>query len=143
MDFNQFFKGVFSRIDRILFKHKKHVEISLGRTETINARDTGYYNDIIPVEKRPGSRMAHLIDLLVYMGIFLNVCIRLRDVGLWLIIIVVADKIFNGVLRKETFQLSEQLSGEGFVGGDNQSRLLDLGNNLCHGKGFPGSCDTQ
>jgi hypothetical protein len=54
------------------------------------------------------------------------------DVGFGLIVIVVADKVFNGVRREEGFEFVVQLGGEGFVMGQNQcgagARFDDFGN---------------
>ena len=55
--------------------------------------------------------MAHLIDLLIDVGVFSNVGVRLWDVGLRLIIVVVTDEVFHGVVGKEVLQLPEELSG--------------------------------
>ena len=48
--------------------------------------------------------MTQLIDLVVDGGIFLDIGIRGRDICLRLLIIVVADKIPGGVIRKQLFK---------------------------------------
>ena len=47
--------------------------------------------------------MPHLIDLFIDVGVFLDVGICLGDIGLGLVIVVVADKIFNSIVGKQAF----------------------------------------
>ena len=42
--------------------------------------------------------MAQALDIFIDGGVFFNVGIGLRDVGFRLVVVVVADKIFNGII---------------------------------------------
>jgi hypothetical protein len=53
--------------------------------------------------------VAHPVDLLVDLGFFLDKGIRPRDIGFWLIVVVVADEVFDGVVRKEAFEFAVKL----------------------------------
>jgi hypothetical protein len=51
-----------------------------------------------------------------------------RDVRLGLVVVVVADEVLDGVLRKELAHLAVELSGQRLVGGEDEGRpprLLD------------------
>jgi hypothetical protein len=47
-------------------------------------------------------RVAHTVDLFVNLALFLDVGVRPRHIGLWLVIIVVGHEIFDGVVRGRT-----------------------------------------
>ena len=83
--------------------------------------------------------MAHAVDLLVDHCVFFDVGIRLRDIGFGLVIIVIADKIFDGVIGEKTFHLAVKLRRQRFVGRENEGRALRFLNDLRHGKGFAGA----
>ena len=59
-----------------------------------------------------------------------------RDIGLRLVIIIVGDKIFHGIVREKLLKLTVELTGQGLVVGRWLGRLIDLGNDLTHGIGF-------
>ena len=105
---------------------RQHVQIILGRTQTVDARDAGDDDHVPPREQRSGGGKAQPLDLLVDGGIFFNVGVRARDVGLGLVVIEVADKIFDGVVGEELLELAVELGGEGLVMGDDQRGPLDL-----------------
>jgi hypothetical protein len=45
--------------------------------------------------------MAHAVDLLVDRGILLDIGVGARDIGFGLVVIVIADEIFDRVVRKK------------------------------------------
>ena len=55
--------------------------------------------------------MPHLVDRLVDRGIFRNIGITLWNIGFRLVVIVITDKIFDGIVRKELLELLIQLPG--------------------------------
>ena len=50
--------------------------------------------------------MAHPIDLFVDQRVLLDIGIGCRYVGLWLVVVVVADEVVNGVIGKQIFELA-------------------------------------
>ena len=62
------------------------------------------------------------LDFLVHAGILLDEGVGARDVGFGLVIIEVADEIFDGVFWEKTLELGVKLGGEGLVVGDDQGR---------------------
>ena len=87
--------------------------------------------------------MPHFIDQFIDRRIFLDVCVGGGDVGLGLVVIVIADKIFDRIIRKELAELVVELSGEGLVGRQNQAGAIDPGDDIGHGEGLAGPGDTQ
>ncbi|MBA7714990.1 UvrABC system protein B [subsurface metagenome] len=63
------------------------------------------------LKKGSGCRVPHLIDLLIDRGIFLYICIGLRDISLGLIIIIVTYKIFNCIVWEKVFEFPIKLGG--------------------------------
>jgi len=55
--------------------------------------------------------VAHPVDLVVDERVLLDVGVRLRDVGLGLVVVVVGDEVLDRVLREERLELSVQLGG--------------------------------
>ena len=45
--------------------------------------------------------MTQLINLLIYITLFLNINISAGNISLWLVVIIVANKISDSVLREE------------------------------------------
>ena len=66
------------------------------------------------------------LDLLVDRGVFLDVDVALRDVRLGLIVVVVADEVVDGVVRKELLELGVQLGGQRLVVRHDQHRPLHV-----------------
>ncbi len=50
--------------------------------------------------------MAEPVNLLVNTGVFFDIGIGLGDVGLRLVVIIVTDEIFYGVLREKLLKLT-------------------------------------
>jgi hypothetical protein len=66
------------------------------------------------------------VDLVVYRGVLLDVGVRPRDVGLWLVVVVVGDEELDAVVRQHVAELGGELGGERLVGLDDQGRPLEL-----------------
>jgi hypothetical protein len=102
----------------------QHPVIRFGRAEAVDAGDARYDEHVFPLEERPGRRKAHAVDLVVDGGFFLDVGVARGDVGLGLIVIVVADEVFDGVIGEELLELLIELSRERLVVGDDQRRAV-------------------
>jgi hypothetical protein len=88
-------------------------------------------------------RVAHLIDLLVDRRVLLDVGVCSRDVGLGLVVVVVADKVFDGILREQRLELLVELRRQGFVVGDDQCGPLHGLDDIGHREGFPRARDPE
>ena len=69
--------------------------------------------------------MPEAIDLVVDRRVLLDVEVLRRDVGLGLVVVVVADEVLDGVLGEELAELVAELGGQRLVVGDDQRRALD------------------
>ena len=88
--------------------------------------------------------MAELINLIIDRAVFFDIGIRTRHISLWLVIIVVRHEILNRIIRKKLLELAVELTGKGFVVGDDKRWLVFTRNHLTHGIGLPSSrCPQQ
>ena len=65
------------------------------------------------------------------------------NVGFRLVVVVIADEKFHGIVGKEGAELLPELTGQGFVVRQNERRSLRLLDDLRHGKGFAGACYAE
>ena len=80
----------------------QHVEVRLGRAEAVDAGDAGDDDDVVALEQRLGRRVAHLVDLVVDGRVLLDVGVGGRDVGLRLVVVVVADEVATALSGKSS-----------------------------------------
>ena len=62
--------------------------------------------------------MAKLVNLIIDRAVLLDIGIARRNIGLRLVVIIVGDKIFNRIVRKELLKLAVKLTGQGLIVGD-------------------------
>ena len=118
----------------VFFDKQDQLKVGFRRTQTIDARDAGDDEGVAPLQQRLGSGVAHLVDLFVDRRVFLDVRVALRNVGLRLVVVVVADEVAYSVVGKQLFELVVELGRKGFVGGHDQCRPVHPGNDVRHGK---------
>ena len=82
--------------------------------------------DVAPGQQRVGRRVPQPLDLVVDRGVLLDVGVRLRDVGLGLVVVVVGDEVLDRVVGQQLAELVGQLRGQGLVRRHDQGRPLDL-----------------
>ncbi len=102
-----------------------------------------YYGMMLPLEHRPGRGQPHPIDLLVDGRFFLDVGIGGRDVGLGLVVVVIADEVLDGVLREEPAELLVELRGQRLVVDHHEGGPVDRLDDLGHREGLAGSRHAQ
>ena len=78
---------------------EQHPVVGLGRAEAVDAGDGRHDQDVAALEEAPGRGEAQPVDLLVDRGLLLDVGVRLRHVGLGLVVVVVGDEVLDGVAR--------------------------------------------
>jgi hypothetical protein len=76
--------------------------VVVRRAEAVDAGDAGHDDHVAPGEERAGRRVAQAVDLVVDRGVLLDVGVRCRDVGLGLVVVVVADEVLDGVVGKSS-----------------------------------------
>ena len=88
--------------------------------------------------------MAHSVNLFVDLAFFLNERVRARDIGLGLVVIVIADEILDRIIGEKVFELPIKLSCQGLVMGKYDCGALCFFNHLGHGEGLArASCPQQ
>ena len=87
--------------------------------------------------------MAQHVDLFVDRCRFFDVGIGDGDVGFGLVVVVITNEIFDGVVGEEFPQLVTELSGKGFVVGEDEGGFANLRDRGGNGESFPGSCGPQ
>ncbi len=87
--------------------------------------------------------MAHAVDLLVDRGVFLDIGVGPRDIGLGLVVVVIGDEIFDRVVGEKALHLAVQLGRQGLVGRQHQGRALQFGDDVGHGEGLARAGDAE
>ena len=102
------------------------LEVVLGRAQAVDAAHAGDDDDVAAQEQRRGGRVAQAVDLVVDGRVLLDVEVLRRDVGLGLVVVVVADEVLDRVVREELAELVAELGRQRLVVGDDQRGLLHL-----------------
>ncbi len=76
----------------------EHAEERLGRAEAVDAGDGGDDDHVPALEQHLGGAQPQPVDLLVDAGLFLDIGVRRRNVGLGLVVVVIGDEVFDGAL---------------------------------------------
>ena len=98
---------------------------------------------VAPGQQRAGRRVPQPLDLVVDRGVLLDVGVGLRDVGLGLVVVVVADEVLDGVVGQHLTQLVGQLSGKRLVRRHDQGRPLQPLDQPCRRRGLAGARRTE
>ena len=120
-----------------------HLGIVVRLAQAVDAGDGGDHDDVPPLDEGGGSGETQPVDLIVGGGVLLDEGVGVGDIGLGLIVVVVADEIFHGVVREEFLEFGTELGGQRLVVGQHQGGLLDLLDDLGHGEGLAGAGDAQ
>ncbi len=120
-----------------------HRRVGLDRADTVDAGHRGDDDDVVAFEQGARGGVAHPVDLLVDRGFLLDIGVCARNVGFRLVIVVVRDEIFDGVVREEASELAIKLGGERLVRGQDQGGPLGAFDDLRHGEGFARAGDAK
>ena len=104
----------------------RHRLVGAARADAVDARHRRHDDHVAPRQQRERRRVAHPIDLLVHDRVFLDERIGRRDVGLGLVVVVVADEVVDRVLGEQLLELAVELRREDLVVRHDQRRSLDL-----------------
>ena len=117
--------------------------IVLRAADAVDAAYGGDHDHVAAREQTRRGLVAQLLDLLVYGGVLLDVGVRLRNIGLGLVVIVVAHKVHDGIVGKELPHLGSHLRGQRLVGLHDECGLLHALYGLGHREGLARARDTQ
>jgi hypothetical protein len=120
-----------------LLQAEDHRRIGLDRADAVEAGDRGDDDHVVALQQRPGGRVAHPVDRLVHRAFLLDVGVGARDVGFGLVVIVVADEIFDRIVGEEALELAVELRGQDLVGRQDQRRALQRLDDLAMVKVLP------
>jgi len=101
------------------------------------------HQHVAPRQQVLRCRVPHAVDLLVAARVLLDVRVGPSDVGLRLVVVVVADEVLDRVVRQQATELGAELRGEGLVGAEHQHRALQLPHRPGHDVGFAATGDAQ
>ena len=126
-----------------LFQEQHATRVFLGSTQAVNARHRSDDHAIATGEQVRGGGVAQTLDVVVDIGILLDVGVRLRDVSLRLVIVVVGHEVTHGVVGHELAEFGAQLRRQGLVRLENQGRPLQFLDKPSDGCGFTGAGRTH
>ena len=131
-------------VERLALAHEQqHAVVGLGRAEAVDARHRRHDHHVAPLEQAARGAEPHAVDLVVDRGFLLDVGVRLRDVGLGLVVVVVGDEVLDGVLREERLELLVELGRERLVVGQHQRRAVGLRDHRGDREGLARAGDAQ
>ena len=117
----------------------RHRGVGFDRTDAIDAGDGGDDDHVVAFQKRTGGRVAHPVDLFVDLRFLLDVGVGAGHVGFGLVVVVVADEVFDSVVGEEVLEFAVELGGEGLVGRKDDRRALGFLDDAGHGEGLAGA----
>jgi hypothetical protein len=88
-----------------LFEQQQHAIVGLGRAQTVDAGDRADDDGITTLEETPRRRKSKLIEFIIDRGLFFDVEVASRDIGLGLIVVVIGDEILYGIVGEELLEL--------------------------------------
>ena len=113
--------------------------VEVRRADPVDAGDRGDNDHVVAREQRGRRGVAEPVDLIVDRGVLLDVEVLRRDVGLGLVVVVVADEVLDGVVREELPELVAELRRQRLVVRDHQRRALDPLDRRRHREGLAGA----
>ena len=120
-----------------------HLGEVVGLPQAVNAGDRGNHNHVPPLQQGAGGGEAEAVNLVVGGGVLGDIGVRVGNIGLRLVVVVVADEVLHGVVGKELLELRAELGRQGLVVGQHQGGPLDGLDDLGHGEGLSGAGDAQ
>ena len=113
-----------------------HAAVIDGIAQAVDTGHAGHDDHVPPLGQGGRGRVAQPVDLVVDGAVLFNIGVGGGDIGLRLIVIVVADEVFHRVLGKKFLKLRAQLGGQRLVVGQHQGGPVQLGDHVGHGKGL-------
>jgi hypothetical protein len=83
------------------FEGDGSLQVFFWHAQTIDAAHRGHHNHIPPFKQGAGSRVPQHIDFIVDRGRFGDVSIGAGNIGFRLVIVVIADEVFDGIIGKQ------------------------------------------
>ncbi len=131
--------------DLVAFPNLSHLQadhqfkVFLRRTQPVNAAHARHDNRIAPRQEIRSRPQAQLVDFVVDRSVLFDIRIRVDNVGFGLVVVVIADEIFDGVVGKERLEFLVELGCERLVVRENERRLSHVPNDIRHGERLSGA----
>ena len=120
-----------------------HAFIVDGVSEPVDAGDRGHHDHVPALKERGGGAVAQTLDLVVDRRVLFDIGIRVRDIGLRLIVVVIGDEILHGVLREELPKFRTELGSQSLVVRQNEGGTVEIGDHVRHREGLAGAGDAE
>ena len=127
----------------VAFEMLSHLEVDgatlkfLGIANAIDTADGAYHDDIASsTQQCRRSAQTEFVKFLVDGKVLLNISVGSRNIGFGLIVVVVGDKILDGIVGEKLLELAIELGGKGLVVAHDQGGATELRNDIGHGKGL-------
>ncbi len=112
--------------------------------DPVEARHGAHHHHVVAAgEQRTGGAQAEFLDFVVDREVLFDVGVRGGEVGLRLVVVVVRDEVFDGIVGKETPELAVELGGQGFVVAQDQGRFSDVPDDVGHREGLARAGDSE
>ncbi len=102
--------------------------------DTIDARHRGNDDDVLAAFQRGHGLQSKAVKLFVDLRLFFDEEVVARNVGLRLVVVVVADEVRDGVMGEEVAELRVELGSQRLVVGQDEGRPLCLLDNVGDGE---------
>ena len=120
-----------------------HTAVVNGVAQRVYAGYRCYNNDIAPLRQCGCSRVAQAVDLVIDGAVLLYIGVGGRDISLWLVVVIVGDKILHRIIREKAAHLGTDLACQRFIRLQNQRGAVAPCNDVRHCEGLARACDTQ
>ncbi len=125
-------------------RHGHHQLAILDRiAQPVDGAHGGDDDHVLPLHQARRGAEPKALDVLVDRGVLLDVHVGGRDVGLGLVVVVVADEVLDRVPGQELAQLAVELGRQSLVVGQDQRRLAVVGDGVSQGHGLARPGDTE
>ncbi|MNM65456.1 hypothetical protein D3C81_769030 [compost metagenome] len=115
---------------------ENHLVVFVRVADTIDRRDRCHDHRVAALQQALGRRQPHLLDMLVDRRVLLDEQVALRDIGLRLVVVVVADEVLDRIAREELAELRVELCRQRLVGREHDRRPSHPGDHVGHGEGL-------
>ena len=109
----------------------------VGVADTIKARHRRDHDDVSPTRHQSrGGAQAQLLDIGINRKVFFNISVSRRNESLRLVVVVIGDEIFHGILREERLELAIELRRQGLVVAQDERRPVELRQHIGNSEGL-------
>ena len=116
------------------FQQQQHPVVRFRRPQAVDAAHRADDDRVPSLEQAPRGRQPQLVQLLVDRRFLLDIKVPGRDVGLRLVVVVIAHKVFHSIRGKELLELVIKLRRQRLVVRQNQRRPVRGLDHLGHGE---------